>query len=451
MTTVAKNLLYEPGDIRINMLILKSLNNFVSIEDYLVELNIYENIFNNTLSGDVVLSDSGNIISELPIQGDEYLIVDVVTPSFTEGIKKTFRVTAVENRTIVRDQNTQIYTVRFTSIEAFTDALQPLHGCYSGDVSEIVGKIFNNYISTERYLVLDTNNYAGLTLDPEKSGLRILGGGTSNKVKFVSPGWTALDCINWLATKAIPKEGKACNFLFWETSRSFYFGSIEELFTLNESIGTYNYAATAAYPGTDDINEKMTLIQKLEVLKGIDHLSSLENGYFASKLIELDLINKKITSTDYDHSNEFTKYTHSRGRQMNKDSVKPLFNERNLIFNPDFYKRVYPKQPGLHSNSTNNYNERMSEIYGNRKSNILDLNSFKLNILIHGRTDIEVGRTIYIKFPAMSPVTPRDLAKEKIDIKNTGTYLITAIHHKINAFKHTASLEVIRDSELVWS
>lgn len=444
MTSVAKNLLYEAGDIRINSLILKSKNFYVSLEDYLVELNLYENIFNNTLSGDIVISDSRNIISLGPIVGEEYLIVDVVTPSLNEGIKKTFRITSVENRTVIRDQNTQVYTLKFTSIETIIDSLLPLFNSYSGDVSTIVNKIFNDYISTERNLILDNNDSNKLILSPEKSQLRILGGGTENKVKFVSPGWTPFDCINWLAQKSIPLSGKACSFLFWETSRSFYFGSVEELFYLNQSIGNYNYAATAAYPGSDDVNEKMALIQKIEILNGIDHLSSLENGYFANQLIELDLINKKITSTDYYHPDKFLDYTHA---VTEKNNVSPLFNSKNLIINADSHKRVYPKQPGLYSKFTNNYNERMSEIYGNRKSNILDLNSLKLNILIHGRTDIEVGRTIYIKFPDISPVGVKDLSRENLDKRYAGTYLITAIRHKINAFKHMASLEVIRDSQ----
>lgn len=446
MTSVAKNLLYEAGDVRINSLILKSTNFYVSLEDYLVELNIYENIFNNTLSGDVVISDSRNIISLGPIVGEEYLIVDVVTPSLRDedGIKKTFRVTSVENRTVIRDQNTQLYTLKFTSIETIIDSLSPLFNSYSGYISSIINKIFEDNISTERNLILDNNDSNKLIVSPEKSQLRILGGGTSNTVKFVSPGWTPFDCINWLSQKSIPFTGKACNFLFWETSRSFYFGSVEELFNLNQSIGNYNYAATAAYPGSDDVTEKMTLIQKIEILNGIDHLSSLENGYFANQLIELDLINKKITSTDYYHPDKFLDYTHA---VTEKNNVAPLFDSKNLIINANSHKRVYPKHPGLYSRSTNNYNERMSEIYGNRKSNILDLNSLKLNILIHGRTDIEVGRTIYIKFPDISPVGIKDLSRENLDKRYAGTYLITAIHHKINAFKHMASLEVIRDSQ----
>ena len=444
MTSVAKNLLYEAGDVRINSLILQSTNFYVSLEDYLIEFNLYENIFNNTLSGDIVISDSRNIISLGPIIGEEYLIVDIVTPSFNEGIKKTFRVTSVENRTIIRDQNTQVYTLKFISIETIIDSLLPLFNSYSGDVSTIVNKIFNDNISTERNLILDNNNANKLILSPEKSQLRILGSGTANKIKFVSPGWTPFECINWLAQKSIPRKGKACNFLFWETSRSFYFGSVEELFNLNQSIGNYNYAATAAYPGSDDVNEKMALIQKIEILNGIDHLSSLENGYFANQLIELDLINKKITSTDYYHPDKFLDYTHAVSE---KNNVAPLFNSKNFIINANSHKRVYPKQPGLYSKFTNNYNERMGEIYGNRKSNILDLNSLKLNILIHGRTDIEVGRTIYIKFPDISPVSIKDLSKENLDRRYAGNYLITAIHHKINAFKHMASLEVIRDSQ----
>ncbi|MFK5283330.1 hypothetical protein ACI3PL_27530, partial [Lacticaseibacillus paracasei] len=78
-----------------------------------------------------------------------------------------------------------------------------------------------------RTLYYDADN--GVKQSDTKTEL-ISFGQTENLVKFVSPGWTPLECINWLSKKALPKSGKACNFLFWESNGAFYFGSVEKLF-----------------------------------------------------------------------------------------------------------------------------------------------------------------------------------------------------------------------------
>jgi hypothetical protein len=88
----------------------------------------------------------------------------------------------------------------------------------------------------------------------------------------------------------------------------------------------------------------------------------------------------------------------------------------------------------------------MGTIYGNRLSNLQDLNTLKLNISIYGRTDIEAGRIINLKFPDVSPADSTDITKDHLDYRYTGSYLITSIHHKINIVKHMMSMEVIRDS-----
>jgi hypothetical protein len=108
--------------------------------------------------------------------------------------------------------------------------------------------------------------------------------------------------------------------------------------------------------------------------------------------------------------------------------------------------RVYPKYPNLHTGVKKNYNERMGEIYGNRLSNIKELSNLKLNIIIHGRTDIEAGQFMNVKFPDMDPPSEADIAKDKIDPKYSGRYLITAINHKINILTHSISMEIIKDS-----
>lgn len=438
MTTSTQDGIQSPGEVSIEELILVANGKFIPLNDYLVELNIFESIFSNVMTGDILLSDSRNIVRYLPIIGEEYLIVKLQTPSLNSQIYKTFRVTSVEDRTIVRDQNTQLYKLKFISREALVDSLSPLYSAFTGTVSTIVEKIFSENIELNRNLNYSLNE--SLSASQDKTALQVYST-SSNKVKFVSPGWTPFECINWLARKALPSGGKACNFLMWETAKSFYFGTIEDLFDKGELVGQYNYAATSVDRGTDDVAEKMALIQSIDILNGLDHLSSLDNGYFASKLIAVDLIKKKRDIAEYDHVAEFSKYKH-----VVKNSALPLFSTANALRNFDSHIRVYPKHPGIHANSPDNYNEKMGEIYGNRLSNLLDLNTLKLNITIYGRTDIEAGRLMNINFPDISPASSEDKTTEHLDNRYSGTYLITSLHHKINIVKHMITMEVIRDS-----
>ena len=439
MSISTQSRLQSAGEITLEQLTLVSTKGVVSLLDYLVELNIYEGIYNNVVSGDILISDSRNLIKEFSIIGEEYLIIHAVTPGLNNPIHKTFRITAVEDRMLVRDNNTQIYKLRFISQEALIDSLSPLYNAFSGSIESIVARIFSNNLEITRNLVFN-DTASKLTPSADVTPLVIFSE-SSNKLKFVSPGWTPFQCLNWLAKKAIPKSGQACNFLFWETNRSFYFGNLEKIFENQSSIGTYKYQAMGIAGPTNDTIEQMTLIQSVQILNGLDHLENLDNGYFANKLVLLDILKKKRSVTEYDHVAKFPTYKH-----LVRDSPKSLFNSDKVVRNLNSHIRVYPTSTGLHSNIPNNYNDRMGEIYGNRLSNLIELNSLKLNLSIYGRTDVEAGKLIDIKFPDMSPVDEADRTSEHIDSRYSGSYLITSIHHKINITKHIMTMEVVRDS-----
>jgi hypothetical protein len=228
MSTSTQSSLQAAGEVNIEKLFLVSNKGIVSLSDYLIELNIYESIFNNVVSGDILISDSRNLIKEFSIVGDEYLIIQATTPGLDNSLSKTYRITSVEDRMLVRDQNTQIYKLRFVSQEALIDVLCPLFNSFSGSVETIVNKIFTDNLEINRTLNHD-DSHKKLTQSDEKTKLVVFSE-SSNKLKFVSPGWTPFQCLNWLAKKAIPKSGQACNFLFWETNRAFYFGSLEKIF-----------------------------------------------------------------------------------------------------------------------------------------------------------------------------------------------------------------------------
>ena len=65
-----------PGQVDLKFLKIISTNGLVvDLNDYLIELNLYEDIFSNFLHGQIMISDSRNLLSRLPIIGEEFLVL----------------------------------------------------------------------------------------------------------------------------------------------------------------------------------------------------------------------------------------------------------------------------------------------------------------------------------------------------------------------------------------
>ena len=435
----------KAGDIKIEQLkIVSSTNVIIDIVDFLVELNIYEDMFAGCMHGNMVLSDSRNLIEKAPLIGEEFLIIKLNTPTFPDSIEKTFRVFKISDRNIVRDNNTQTYTLHFASIELFYDVMLPLFLPFEGKITDVVGEIFKNYVMANRnYGISETNN--DITEIEFVTPLAILND-TSNSVKFVSPGWSPFKCINWLASKSIPKNEIAKNFLFFESNKAFYFGSIEYLLKdVNEnknSIGTYTVSASNIREGapTPNINREYFIAKDVSMVDTTDHIQNYTSGYLASRILTLDVYNKKYEAVDYDYVTEYSKQFHTSGPG---NKAIPIFTPeslRNSATNISFY----PVNPKLFNNFKDNISEKMGEIHGNRRSSMLDLTNLKMNMTVPGRTDIEVGRVMYFSYPSLGE---KEKASDKAEDKNySGYYLITAIHHTINKTKHLMTIEAVKDS-----
>lgn len=151
MSDTKKTGLTRAGDVDIESLtIISATGTKLDVKDYLVELNLYEDLFSNALYGTIQLSDSRNLLKELPIIGNEVLIVKVKTPSFTKSIDKQFRIYSITDRSIVRDQSTQLYTLHFCSQEVINDSITPLYKSFNGRIDEVVKKIYDDYLKSPR-------------------------------------------------------------------------------------------------------------------------------------------------------------------------------------------------------------------------------------------------------------------------------------------------------------
>ena len=444
--------LQKAGEVRIEQLkLINAGDEVIDLTEFVVELNIYEDIFKNYLNGNIVLTDSRNIIDKFNIHGEEFLNVKLRTPSFPDNqvIEKTFRVFKLTDRTIVRDNNTQNFVLHFISIEFFYDISLPLFAPFEGIITDVAGRIFTDFLaSTRKFNISESNE--NVTEGNSGTDLIVLNE-SSNKVKFVSPGWSPFKCINWLATKAIPKDGVAKNFIFFESNKSFYLGTLENLFRNAHQeknyLGRYLISASNIREdkNTQNLNREMFLAKDVEMIESTDYIKNYTNGYLGNRLVYLDVFNKEYELIDYDHVTNYDKQFHTSG--IGKEA-KPVFNNetfRNFATNISFY----PKNPKLFNDYTDNISEKMGEIHGNRLSSMLELTNIKMNMTIPGRTDAEVGRILYFEYPSMGGKVEGDTGSSAQDKLYSGYYLITAIHHKVNKLEHQMVMEVIKDSLFV--
>lgn len=441
MTTIDEGLSHA-GDVIIEELVLFSSSGlYVDLRSFFREISIYESIFSPVMSGSILIGDNRNLIKYLVITGDEHLSVKIRTPGLKSemNIQKTFRVYSVSDRTII-DQSTQLYVLNFISVEGFVSNLLPIRKAFEGKVSDIVADIFENYFTNTRYISPNGEKIENLP----RCQLNILDE-TENSIKFVSPGWSPVKCFQWLASKAIPKSGKACNYLFFEGNKFYYFTPIETIFNLgiNVSIGMYRYFPPGVFE-TTDANKKIFQIQSVRMLTSTNNLENISSGYFGSRVIDLNIMDKDYEYVDYFYPEKFNDYSHTAG--TSNEAAQPLFLNGAAVTPQNNFKINFV-HPGLHTDVEDNFTEKVSEIYGNRLSNILNLNNYNLEIVVPGRSDVEVGSLMYIDLPDTGPLDNSDKSADNFDPLSSGNYLITKIHHKINALpRHSMIMEVTKDS-----
>lgn len=410
----------------------------IKLDDFLVELNIFEDIFKNYMYGTVELTDSRNLIDNFNIHGEEILIVRLRTPSFLPNdiISKTFRVFRLSDRVIVPNKinsDTQNYSLHFISPELSDDVTNPLFQPFEGNIDDVVNKVFN-LIGSDRLLITEK---------------------VANSIKFISPGWTPFRCLNWLATKSIPVFTSANNFLFYESNKQFYFRTVENIFRQavqnNDYIGRYFIAgADVDIKDTElnkDINREMFIASDVVMLESSDFVKYNSSGYLANRLIYLDIYNKEYESINYLHTQRYPTQYHSSG--SGATAIPPY--GQGIEATPQSNISFYSKNPKLFQQSETEYfkdniSEKMGQIHGNRMSSMMELTNIKMQITVPGRTDVEVGRMLYFYYPPVQPRDITDSAEEKVDKLYSGYYLISAIHHKVNKKNHTMTMELTKDS-----
>lgn len=454
----------KPGSIDLTEVKLYKGDEEYDFTEFIVEISIYEDIFSNTMSATILVSDGANLIGKIPLTGGEILNIKYSVPGFGDEhlFAKAFYVYAIRDRSPSSTDRQQMYMMTLMSMEAAVDNVTMVSKKFKGKTHEIAKEIFDTYLSMPRVWQKGDEMPAGLTDDenftlpswkkkmstrvPTKLMMRD-GIDSKNKVVWVPPMWSPMKCINWLANRHIDSDSEAPNTLFWETTQQFYFASVDSIFKAQEDVTArkmyfYGFDDSLIKKITEGNKTKNTLVEGYKKVENVniptnfDVLRSQELGHYASTLFEFDVVTKRMKEFIFDYPSNFSKYEHLMDREAPTFPTQQIRQLRSYtIFRPK-HKKIF-----------NDYEEPKYEDWVLQRTSLLyDISNVRVELTVPGLTSTESGEVVQFYYPKMGEKGGEEVLENLIDQYLSGSYLITAIRHIITPSRYTMKIEMVKES-----
>jgi hypothetical protein len=391
------------------------------------EISYNEDIFNNVLSGYVMIVEASGFIETLAINGTEFLRLTFSKfGDRNNQIDKLFRVYKVGKRKLEGTMYKESYVLYFCSEELLLSEQYKISKRYKNQlVSDNISDILNNYLKIP-------NNKKG-TIET-----------TYGKYDFLIPTLKPFDAINWLTNYARPNpQNPGADMLFYEDKNGFQFRSLQSLMK-QQSYYTYTYKPKNI--NSKDLNTDAHNVITYEFLDSFDTLNGITSGTFANQLISLNVLtrSKKVTNFNYDTYQKSAKNLNPYG--IIDDSTNR--NGDNLSQTPQaMLKLIFSN----FDSGTNSYvagvpgasgNDIYAETFVPYRTAQLGLANYtRLRISVPGDCNLTVGRVL--TFNLTSRNTKNNGALDKY---YSGNYFITGVRHIIDLTRFRTILEITKES-----
>ena len=411
----------------------------VDMKSYMVELNLYEDIFGDSVSGSLLVSDAIGLLPNFKLNGTEFITVALRKNSEEVGksIKRVFRIYKISDRYFSPGNSYENYTIHFCSEELMLSEKYRVSKSYKNKtVSEIVKDILTNYLKVGSEKIVSVEK-------------------TSGSFDFVLPNKKIFETINWLGKYAMPTNKVGGDILFFENIDGFWFKSLQSLYE-QKPYFTYYYNPKNI---STDMEYKYTNIISLDVLDSFDMLRTATEGTFSNRLISFDPLTRTSKVTDFDY-NEYCK----KSKKMNSDPVTNNYKDR--IGNKQFETPSNNLQAGAFRLMPTNINQRNNKfikptplaVFSDysvektipyRAAQLSLANFSRIKITVPGNAKLSVGMTLDVVVPQMAP-TSFSKVDQTIQRENdpylSGKYLVTAVRHMINLETYVTIIELCKES-----
>ena len=453
--TLDSTVLKKPGQYNLTDIVLVSYHSVngdnvaekIGIDTMVADLNIYESIYNKTLSGNLLIVDNQIVVGKLPLTGNERLEFKFFTPSspfgydFSEKSGNPMYIYKIQNRTNINPK-TQMYIVHFCSKEMLENELKVVSNAQLDSYSNMVANITKNpdFLGSKKNLYYEPS-----------IGLH----------KHLFCRLRPFDCIDQVSQFSVSMKFENAGYYFYETSRGFNYRSLESMLAVESNTARPAVARFRPKPanvsdakGEKDIKNEMQVVMDYKILDQFDTLKNLRNGVYASKLITHNQLNKTYEETDFNYELEYGKIFHTEtdknGGKENEKGIFPKYIREgtSLTDYPDSTLYLWPDTTNVHYTEQGNpvAIADAKNIVQKRLSQRLAFQSFKLQLTVNGFTALQAGDIITFEMPSYEPRDGNE--PSDYDVYMSGRYLVTSIRHEMNIKlkKHIMVLECMKDS-----
>jgi hypothetical protein len=381
----------------------------------MTEINVYESIWNNQTTCDILVNDATNMIQNLPIFGFETLLLEFQTPNKTK-FSKTFRLVRITDRKLIRERQAG-YIMHFVSVEAVTNLKVRVSKSYKGKlISDIVSDLHNNWLN-------------GNTINIET---------TKYQHHIIIPKLSPCHAINWLATRANSAAYNGANYLYYEDKNQFNFVSVESLMA-QSSVQYYTFQVAAIREDQlgykpEDLAANNIAMQSHSFEHYSDILENLQTGMYGNELYTHSNSRKIWKDYTFDYPSSFDNYEH--------------LYASNLLFDPIFNDSVPDSKLKLHStgHDQDGYPFLPELWLPCRISQLQQLQNIQVTVTIPGDSDRTVGEVVELRIPSPEPPINNEQVNDKY---YNGDFLVKALRHKIDTDKYVTIMDLIKDSTAV--
>jgi hypothetical protein len=414
----------------------------IELSTFMIELNLFEDIYSPTISGEIVLQDSLGLISNYRLNGTEFIQVQLQkTTNDKYFISRNYRVYKISKRVTSDSNNYEVYVINFCSEEFLLSEQYRLSKSAKGtEIHNIVLDILNNYLQTKKPIYYDT---------------------TSGVYDFILPNKKLFETINWLSTYAQASNKVGADMLFYENHNGYHFHSLQSLYQQNAGQSyKFDPKNISNQIGLLDINQQLTNATDFQVLDFFDTLSAISNGAFANKVITIDPLNRK-----YDSTTGVFDYSTYSGKTMNPYGLTNNYQNRlsGTMYGPPPNTLSGLEMGTLRLASSNSEEKkipyvaqkpdyvandiRIEQYLPNRVSQLALANYMRIRINVPGDPLVSVGQTVNFSTFGIDPINASgNNPSRDPDPFYSGKYLVTAVRHIVKNKGYITVIELSKES-----
>ena len=438
--------------------------------DMCKQFQYFEDITWPAYAATMVIQDNAeNVISTMPIQGYEKVVVEVDDLTESSGDNKgrykyEFRVWNISNR--IESERKQTYTLNLISEQGLRNEGTIINKILSGNTSNVVKKLLDEYLSVPTTSMDVEESVTSIKLLPtKKTPFTVVKSllhktiSESIELKKDNKDESDSDIISDASNSESKKGTGSAGFMFFQTNRGHVFRSIDSLIA-NENNGftdakpVFHDKRTPYYwqPAKND-DPSLYRIQEVVFSTELDMIKKLRTGHYSSVMCAIDINNLTYKEQIYKLEDTWDQMQHLGSQTKLPKGQVNLSKYPTRIMSTILDNEVWNPDPKIGSVEEGGDGSHQYQDYqlnylsqGLARSGILF--NQQLTISLTGHLELCAGDKIEI----MIPNQQQEILKgdSTYDPEHSGTYLIKQVNHQFNMTDSRnvyTVLDLVRDSQ----